>query len=335
MNKNRIWIAAALALSLPWVGCNKSGKLDQPSTFKPPAGPVELKLKWPQGERVVQDMDMKMKMEMSMPGQPGPMKQDMTMGQEYGLTVLKENPDGGHELEMEFLSVRMKMAMGTKTMMEYDSAKKSSADKPDPEAGILGKIVGCKIRYFLNASNEVERLEGIDAMMDRLGAGEKAQALAPVKSMFSEGYFKQMMSQNRFLPPKPVQVGDTWPVQFDVPMGAMGAMVMNFTFTLKGWEMHGKRNCARLDFQGTITSKPDSTPNPAGVSISSLDGTSSGTSWFDPELGIIIDTAMNQDVNMVMNLPAKPRGNQGGAPRMQTITNQMNQSMTLKMVSVN
>ena len=107
MNKNLILIAALLALSLPWVGCNKSGKLDTASTFKPPSGPVELKLKWPLGERIVQDMDMKQNMELSMPGQPAPMKQDMTMGQEYGLTVLKENPDGGHEVEMEFLSARM------------------------------------------------------------------------------------------------------------------------------------------------------------------------------------------------------------------------------------
>ena len=41
MNKNLILIVTALALSLSWVGCNKSGKLNQPSTFPPPAGPVE------------------------------------------------------------------------------------------------------------------------------------------------------------------------------------------------------------------------------------------------------------------------------------------------------
>ena len=53
MNKNLIFITTALALSLLWVGCNKSGKLARPSTFATPSGPVELKLKWPQGERIV------------------------------------------------------------------------------------------------------------------------------------------------------------------------------------------------------------------------------------------------------------------------------------------
>ena len=128
MNKNIPLITVALALSLSGVGCNKSGKLDKASTFTPPSGPVELKLKWPQGERVIQNFDMKQNMEIFVPNQPNPIKQDMTMGQEYGLSVLKENPDGGHEVEMEFLSARMSIVMEGQTF-NYDSAKKSSAAK--------------------------------------------------------------------------------------------------------------------------------------------------------------------------------------------------------------
>jgi hypothetical protein len=333
MNKNLILIVTALALSLPWVGCNKAGKLAQPSAFKSPAGPVVLKLKWPQGERILQDMDMKQNMEISMPGQPGPMKQDMTMGQEYGLTVLKENPDGGHEVEMEFLSARMGMTMGGKTLLDYDSTKQSSADKTNSVADMFGKIVGFKIQFFLNASNEVERMEGVQTLVNRLSSGGQADALAPLKStMFSEDRFKQMMSANRFMPPKAVQPGDTWPVKQSFQMGALGTMVIDFNCTFRSWEMHGKRNCARIEFQGTINSTPDTDANPAGMSIT--DGNSSGVSWFDPELGITIDTTMNQDMKMVMNIPMNPRGNPGAAGQMQTITNQMNQVITVKLVSV-
>ena len=91
MNKNILLITVALALSLSGVGCNKSGKLDKASTFTPPSGPVELKLKWPVGERIVQSFDMKQNMEIFVPNQPDSIKQNMTMGQEYGLTVLKED----------------------------------------------------------------------------------------------------------------------------------------------------------------------------------------------------------------------------------------------------
>ena len=331
MNKNRIFTATALALSLSWMGCNKSSKLDTPSTSTPTTGAVELKLKWPLGEHIVQDMDMKQTMEISMAAQPAPIKQSMTMGQEYGITVLKANPDGGHELEMEFLRARMSMTMAGKTMMEFDSAKKSSpGDKVNEAADVFGKIVGAKIRYFLNASNEVERLEGIDEMVNRLTSGAQGSAMAPIKSMFNEGYFKQLMSQNRFMPTNAVQIGDTWPVHTEFPMAPLGVMVMDFNFTFKSWELHGKRNCARLEFQGTIKSKPDPDASPSAMSVSSLDGTVSGTSWFDPDLGITIDTSMNQDMNMVMNMPM----NQGAAGSKLVMTNQMNQVITIKLVSV-
>ena len=333
MKKNLVLIATLLALSLSWVGCNKSGKLNEHSSFKPPSGPVELKLKWPVGERIEQEMDMKMKSETSIPGRPEPMKQDMTMGQTYRLTVLQANPDGGHEVEMDFLSARMGMKMGDKTMMEYDSTKKPVADKANPVADMFKKIVGSKIHYFLDASNAVERIEGVDDLMNRLSAGAPAEALAPLKSMYSEGYFKQMMSANRFLPPQAVQPGDTWPVQFEMPLGIMGTMVMNYDFTFQRWEMHGKRNCARLEFSGTIQTKPDPNAKPGAMSISIADGSTSGVSWFDPELGITIDTTMNQDMKMVIQLPQNPKA-KPGAPRMPSMTNQMNQVMTIKLVSV-
>jgi len=129
MNKNSILIALTLAATLFGAGCNKSGKLDQTSKFTPPAGPVELKLKWPAGERVVNSFDMKMTSEISVPGQPAPIKQDITMGQEYALSVLKETAGGGRELELEFLTMRMSMVMGGRTMMDYDSAKKTPDDR--------------------------------------------------------------------------------------------------------------------------------------------------------------------------------------------------------------
>ncbi len=332
MNKNLMLTATVLALSLSWMGCNKSGKLSEASTFKTPAGAVELKLKWPQGERIVQDMEMKQSMEFAIPGQPAPMKQNMTMGQEYGLTVLKESPDGGHEVEMEFLNAKMGMTMGSKKMLDYDSSKKSTADKADPAADVFGKIVGAKIRYFLDANNEVVRLEGIDELAKRLTSGAHSEAMMPIKSMFSEEYFKRMMSQNRFMPTKPVQPGDTWPVKLDFPMGKMGTLTTDYTFTFKSWEMHGQRNCARLEFDGTLKSKPDPNPNPAGMTISGLDGTTSGVSWFDPDLGIIIDTTMNQDMTMVMNMNLGGKKSASGA--MHSITNQMTQLMTIKLASV-
>jgi len=338
MNKNKLLVAVTLALSLSWMGCNKSGKLDTKSEFKAPSGSVELKLKWPLNERVVMNMDMKQNMEIFMPNQPASMKQNMTMGQKYGLTVLKENPDGGHEVEMEFLSERMAMEMGGKKLLDYDSDKKTGNDKANPMAGpmadMFGKIIGAKIQYFMDASNEVERIEGVDELMNRMSSGGKADAGVEMfkNSMFGKDHFKQMMSANRFMPPKSVQPGDTWPVKQNYEMGPLGTLVMDFDCTLQRWEMHGKRNCARIEFQGTAKSTPGTNANPTGMSMSILEGNFSGVSWFDPELGITIDMTMNQDMKMAMTIPMNGRGN--AAARNQTITNIMNQVITMKLDSV-
>ncbi len=326
MNKNRTLIACALALSVSWLGCNKSGKLDETSASTPPAGPVELKLKWPVGEHILQQMDMKTAMEMSLPTQAKPMKQDMTMGQEYSLIVLPAPPGGGHEVEMEFMGAHMKMEAGGKTMMDYDSAKTDAADVSNPTAAVLKKIVGAKIRYTMDVNNNVVRVEGINDLVNRLTSGTDATTSSMFKSMFSEEYFKQMMSQNQCLPTKPVQKGDTWPVQIKFPMGSVGSIDINYTYTFQGWEMHGKQNCVRMNFQGTLKSKPKAKSNAFPVSLSSLDGDSTGTSWFDPELGIIVDTTINQNVTMVMSMVMK------GAT--QNMTNHMNQDTTIKLVSI-
>jgi len=332
MKKYVLLTTVTLALGLSWVGCNKSGKLDTASKFTAPAGPVEFKLKWPVGEHIIQSLDLKEKMEISVPGQPAPIQQDMTLGQKYALTVLKEDGSGGHEVELEFLGMRMAMDQGGKPMVNYDSAKKSSGDKTNPVAAMFQKIIGAKIQYFMDASNRVERIEGVDALVGRLTTGGPADMTTGLKSMFNEGYFKQIMDSSRYLPSKPVQPGDTWPVQMEIAMGPLGTMQMDYTITFQSWEQHGKRTCARLEFQGTVNSKPDSNSKPAGMTMSISDGNTSGVSWFDPELGMVIDTTANQDMKMNMTMPVNQRGNAAG--KTQTITSIMKQEITIKLESV-
>src|ERR1035437_5642149 len=87
IKRNTLLVAICLALSLSWLGCKKSEPIIKART--PPSGPVELKLKWPVGSRMVQNLDLKQTSETQVPGMPNPMKQDMTMGQRYARSVLK------------------------------------------------------------------------------------------------------------------------------------------------------------------------------------------------------------------------------------------------------
>jgi len=288
----------------------------QSSTVTPPAGVVELNWKWPPvGERVVFDMEMKRNGEHLTPGQPDSQKEYTTVEKKFGLTVLKATPGGGHEVELEFLSIRYRIALGGETVLDYDSTQKSPAPGTNSLTDIYGKLVGSKIRYFLNASNGVERMEGVDELEKRLSSGASAEASALTKLQFGEDYLKQIISGlDRCLPPKAVQPGDTWPVQMEMAMSPFGTVSRNYTVTFQNWEQHWNRNCARLEVQSTVKTKPEPNSNPAGTSASNFEGTSSGVSWFDPELGMIIETTANDDMKMVINpMPASSSGNPGAS----------------------
>ena len=282
---------------------------------KSPAGLVELKWKWPPaGKRVVFDMEMKRNGEHLTP-EPDSQKEYTTVERKFGLTVLKATPGGGHEVELEFLSIRYRIALGGETVLDYDSAQKSPAPGTNSLTDIYGKLVGSKIRYFLNASNGVERMEGVDELEKRLSSGASAEASALTKLQFGEDYLKQIISGlDRCLPPKAVQPGDTWPVQMEMAMSPFGTVSRNYTVTFQNWEQHWNRNCARLEVQSTVKTKPDPNSNPAGTSASSFEGTSSGVSWFDPELGMIIETTANDDMKMVISpMPGSSSGNPGAS----------------------
>jgi len=332
MNKNTLLIAVTLTSSLLWAGCNKSGKLHEKSKFTPPSGPMELKQKWPKGEQIVKHIDMKMNSEINVPNLPNPIKQETSMGQKYGITVADEDANGGHEVDLEFLVMSMKMKQGDKTMIDYDSETKSSETSPQQAAAekMFQGVIGTKLQYFLNATNGVDRVEGIDALMNHLQSGGPAGGNNGIKDMFNDAYLQQMLGDSRYLPPKPVQPSDTWPVQFDMKLGTLGNLSINYNFTFTRWEQHGQRTCARLEFDGTLKGSPVQNPDPKAMSMSVDNGTTSGVSWFDPELGATIDSDLNQDIAMTISMPVNMRGKTST----QTMKMQMHQVLNIKLDSV-
>ena len=176
-------------------------------------------------------------------------------------------------------------------MTDYDSGKKPAAGSTNSMTAMFQNMIGAKLRYFLDASNQVQRVEGVDELRGRMTTGGPNDPASMFKNIFSENYFKQIMDYSQDLPPKPVQPGDTWSVTRDLTEGDLGAMVINNDITFQRWEQRGKRNCARLEFQGTIKGRTTQNPGPNGMTVALQDGTTSGVAWFDPELGLFIDSA--------------------------------------------
>jgi hypothetical protein len=335
MNKNTLLITLALTSGLLAAGCNKAGKLSQPSTEKaPPTGPVTLALKWTEGETIVKRLDLKMESEINVPNQPTPIKQSSTLGQKYGVTVAKAQPDGGHEVDMEFLGMNMKVEQAGQTVVNYDSENKAADASKDKASAMFGeifsKIIGTKLQYFLNATNGVDHVEGLDALRSKLAGGQPGVSDS-LKSMFNDAYLREMVGDTRALPSQPVQPGDSWPFQTEMSLGEMGLLSISNNYTFVQWEKHGPRLCARLDFDGTMKGKPAPNANPKTMSLNIQDGSNSGTAWFDPELGTFIDSTATQDLSIAMEVPIK--GKDGKTVR-QSLSMKMHQILGIKLDSL-
>lgn len=337
MNKNCLLLVSMLVGTLSLVGCGKSDKPDKSSTSTPAAPvPVQYKMKWLKEEPMVESVGMTQNMVISIPGQPNPIKKNLTMGQEYGFQVLGDTSDGGHELEFNFQKVMMKSTVGEKTLVDYNSEAKAllaaSSPMDDTLVSAFDKVVGNKIQFFMDASNSVVNVGGVDKLLKRLSLGTKADQLALMRAMFSEGYQQQMLSQYRFLPPQAVIPGDAWPIQMEFNLDKIGTLVVDFTFTVKCCETRQQRNCIRFDFEGTVDLKHGAPPNPSGMVVRIPKSSACGSCWFDPELGLMVETTINEDVNLVISLPLSPHAKPGG--RMQTLTNEMTQALSVKLLSV-
>jgi hypothetical protein len=313
--KNNL-IVIALILVLPLAGCRKSTVVKE--TTSTPTGPVELKFKWPVGRTMVQHMSLKQHAEVSC-RDLAPMKQDMDTDQDYRLTVLRETPDAGHEIEIEFLEVRLSLKKADQTI-KYDSTKKVP-DEPDPAVTMFSKMIGAKLVYAINASNRVQKVHGVSEFQSRLAAGG---AGAMIKQMFNEEYFKQVMSNLLLIPDHPVQPGDSWPVKRDVNMGD-GMTSVNFTNTLENWELHDSRYCARISINGTIERKRGE-----NMDITFANGRSTGQALFDVDMGMFVETTVEQDMKTLITIPAPKPGDKS-----ETMTNVVHQTMVTKVDSVN
>jgi hypothetical protein len=142
-----------------------------------------------------------------------------------------------------------------------------------------------------------------------------------------------MNGLHSWMPSKAVKPGDSWSFQRELAMGPYGTVNVDYTVSFQGWEEHEKRNCARLEFQGTIKAKPDPNSNLTGTSVKSFEGNISAVAWFDPQLGMGIEIVKKTDMKLILNIPNTPAGNPGIPGSMQGTTYQWSdvETTTLEM----
>ena len=264
------------------------------AALTPPAGPVELKVKWTVGRKYDFRMESTETMAGEMPGYLQPTKQIMHRSQDLTVSVLKELGNGGRQLELTFVAQKADMFQGDRKSMSFDSAQDPSRDSLNSAASMLRKMVGGRLQYLTDENGKVEKMEGFEPLLAR-AAGTNRQARGLFQQIFNQEELKRYAEFAEGMPGRPVKPGDTWPVQGE--MGTPGGPVSwNLKNTFKEWAQRSDHTCVRMQFSGDLSLKSDPAGGPGGFKLEN--GKISGESWFDPELGMVVDLAGEESMTL-------------------------------------
>ncbi len=320
----------ALAGGLLLTGCSKS-KTAATSSGNSRSGteaaaasatsdkPLDMKINWTVGRKYPMRIELTQSTKTEVPDQPQPVTQEMNLTQGYDISALKALDDGGRQLELKFESESMNVSRGGQNVLSFDSLQSPAQDANNPVAPVLRAMIGSRIQYFTDATGKVERMEGVDALAQRMAATGQPQTQAMFQQMFSEDTLKRYASFADSLPGYTVNIGDTWPFKEDVST-SIGVETVNVKYTFKNWEQHGDRRCAHVDAAGDISTKTISTAN--GMVVEIKKGRITGEFWFDPALGMIVEANNDQDLALKITT------------RAQTTSSQFNQKVRMALVDV-
>jgi hypothetical protein len=281
-----------------WLGSSGRLTAQQPATGAAGASdaPVELKVKWPVGQRYLQRLVMSQDQQVSAASLPEAVKQHIVQSQDVALTVNKELDNGGRELEVAYTAMKMEITMGGQVILGFDSKSDPAKDSENQWAPLFRKMGEMRLKLLTNRKGAVEKVEGLKEFTDKLGAEAPPQLQGMLQAMLSEDNIKHMGAVPEGLPDKPVKIGERWPVKQEISLGPMGKLTITLQFTFKGWEDRDQRRCAVLEHIGTIAGAPGA--EGAQMTMHITGGDTKGRTLFDPELGMTIESTAQQKMSM-------------------------------------
>ena len=257
--------------------------------------------------------------------------QDSTLGLDYVISVGNVRSNGLRTLVMEITSVQFDASLSGTTLISYDSMNKVIGTDGNPMAERLEQIIGSKITFQVSASNRISNVKGITEITDRLYSGGNARAQSFVRKLFTPQYLRHLIDLT-FVPSDPVRINDKWPGQMTLNPGALiGNLTADVTYTFRGWQVHDQRKCALVDFSGTVKARP-APGNSKNVSSTFENGSINGKSWFDPELGMVVESLSDQTATSKGTIRWR-RAVNTNAPT-QSYTSTLHQHTSIKLLDV-
>ena len=290
----------------------------QKATGSTKDGPVDMRIKWAVGKKYSMRMEWSQSTETKVPNQPEPVTSQVSVKQDFDISAVKELPDDGRQLELKIMDETLDVLENGRKVMSFDSTLDSPATANNP-AAILNKMIGAPIQYFTDAGGEVKRVEGVNELMNRVADGAKPEEKMLFHQLFGEDTLRQYASLGEWLPNRVVNIGESWSVKKDIVV-PVGTLILDMNLTFKDWEQHGDHKCAHVEMTGNLSTKSVSTAS--GVAIQIEKGKVSGEFWYDPDLGMLVES--DNDQNMTLKVTTQT----------QTMMPQLKQKTRLALVEV-
>jgi hypothetical protein len=180
----------------------------------PAFGQTELQWQLKEGDKFYLEEKTVLKQTLKFMGRD--IEHDSTFTRVTRFTVLKKN-DGGVVLEQHIETVRINSASGASTT----------------ESKVLKEMEGATFQVTLDSGMHLTKFEGYDhfikKMMKNEEVGKMFRALVP-----EEAFSKPTEALFGFLPDKAVAKSDQWTRTWVQPLGPLGRLATDYTFTYRG-----------------------------------------------------------------------------------------------------
>ena len=299
-----------------------------PAATNAPSAATLLQVRWQPGRRYVYRMEVTQRSTSHL-GDAPPTQENLSNGLTYALSVRDSTTNGGHELDLQFLACDMEIKMGDQIVVAFDSAESTTQLTNNPVPAPFRKLVGSTLRVQIDARGACEKVVDLEQWTQQMAGDASGPAGQMFVQQFNEGFFRQLIGFAKGLPDKPVDAGESWPFRTEIPAGILGQIILESVITFQRWDDHDHSRFAVLATQGKIRSRPDPDA-PATGSMFIEHGTVVGTAWFDPAIGALVESAVEQ----TMTLKGKSTPTADGERPDSEFTSQIEQKVTMKLVEL-
>jgi RNA polymerase sigma factor (sigma-70 family) len=291
------WTKAKTAIGIGAAAILATGTAIAISQIKAPSGadteraPVEMRFKWQVGKKYLMHKEVVRTTEMK------DAKRVQKLSEDFYYVPVRKLDNDGWQLQLEFARRALEVTDGSRQFVA-DSTQNPAQDARNPMGAWQRKMVGARMEYFTDANGKVEKMNGYPELVTRV-AGNNPQEQAAFKERFNESILEEYGSIAQDSEPRRVvKLGDRWTMKLKVPSPG-GNLNLDIKCVFKSWEQKADHKCMRIAFTGSISAE-------AGPDASTLretigDGKITGDSWFDPELGMVVESTENGDAQLKVN----------------------------------